>query len=87
MRHFAVVGTTDPKWDERPVLVVELHAGESSRPDDLLECLRGRVPSWWIPDSVVHMASMPLAATGKIDKNHLRMMIESAKPAAAGRRD
>jgi fatty-acyl-CoA synthase len=34
--------------------------------------LRGRVASWWIPDAVVRVPSMPLAATGKIDKIRLR---------------
>ncbi|APV50190.1 AMP-dependent synthetase [Betaproteobacteria bacterium GR16-43] len=76
VRLVAVVGTSDPKWGERPVLVVELHAGESCRPDELLGCLRGKVASWWIPDSVVQTKSMPLAATGKIDKNHLRATVE-----------
>ena len=63
---------------ERPVLVVELHAGESCRPDVLLGCLKGKVASWWIPDIVVHMESMPLAATGKIDKNRLRAIMDVA---------
>lgn len=39
---------------------------------DLLESLRGRVASWWIPDAVMRVPSMPLAATGKIDKIALR---------------
>lgn len=73
VRLVAVVGRTDRKWGERPVLVVELNAGESFRPDDLLACLQGKVANWWIPDKVVQMESMPLAATGKIDKNRLRM--------------
>jgi fatty-acyl-CoA synthase len=37
-----------------------------------LEPLRGRVATWWIPDTVVRMVSMPLASTGKIDKMRLR---------------
>jgi 3-(methylthio)propionyl---CoA ligase len=82
VRLVAVVAAADPKWGERPVLVVELHAGESCRPEELLGCLQGKVPSWWIPHSVVHMESIPLAATGKIDKNNLRLMIETADTAA-----
>ncbi len=79
VRLVAVVGRPDPKWGERPVLVVELNAGESCPPDILLGCLRGKVASWWIPDDVVHMESIPLAATGKIDKNRLRMIVEMAE--------
>jgi fatty-acyl-CoA synthase len=78
VRQVAVVGRPDRKWGERPVLVVELHAGETCGPDMLLGCLQGKVASWWIPDSVVHMESIPLAATGKIDKNRLRTIMEMA---------
>ena len=39
---------------------------------DLLASLRGRVASWWIPDAVVRVPSMPRGATGKIDKIRLR---------------
>jgi fatty-acyl-CoA synthase len=76
VRLVAVVGRSDPRWGERPVLVVELHPGESCDSDMLLGCLKGKVASWWIPESVVQMESMPLAATGKIDKNHLRAIME-----------
>jgi len=78
VRLVAVVGKPDRKWGERPVLIVELHAGESFRPDDLLGCLKGKVANWWIPDDVVQVGSMPLAATGKIDKNHLRKDVAQA---------
>jgi fatty-acyl-CoA synthase len=85
VRLVAVVGRFDARWGERPVLVVELHAGESCGTETLLGCLRGKVASWWIPDSVVHVESMPLAATGKIDKNRLRTIMEMAgSPVGAG---
>ena len=38
----------------------------------LLDMLRGKVADWWIPDQVAHVAAMPLASTGKIDKARLR---------------
>jgi fatty-acyl-CoA synthase len=34
--------------------------------------LRDRVPSWWLPDAIVRLPKIPLAATGKIDKRKLR---------------
>ena len=73
----AVIGKPHPKWGERPVLVVELRQGEADEAEAdearaFVEALRGRVADWWLPDEVVRLPSMPLAATGKIDKVRLR---------------
>ena len=68
----AVIGRSDPKWGERPVLLVETHQGQSISDEALLAPLRGRVAPWWIPDAVYRVARMPLASTGKIDKMTLR---------------
>ncbi|WNO52688.1 long-chain-fatty-acid--CoA ligase [Stakelama saccharophila] len=68
----AVIGRADPKWGERPILLVEVREEETISDEALLEPLRGRVAPWWIPDAVVRIANMPLASTGKIDKIRLR---------------
>ena len=34
--------------------------------------LRKRVASWWLPDEIIRLPTMPLAPTGKIDKLRLR---------------
>ena len=68
----AVIGRSDPKWGERPILIIETIAGDASSDEDLLAPLRGRVAPWWIPDAIVRLDNMPLASTGKIDKMRLR---------------
>ena len=67
-----MVGRTDPKWGERPILLVEMRKDEDLTDQQLLEPLKGRVASWWIPDEVVRLPKMPTAATGKVDKMRLR---------------
>ena len=67
----AVIGRLHPKWGERPVLVVQTRDGDVSD-ETLLSPLRSRVAPWWIPDTVIRLEAMPLAATGKIDKSRLR---------------
>ncbi|MBP1849405.1 AMP-binding protein [Rhizobium halophytocola] len=68
----AVIGRPDLKWGERPLLLVEMRRDHDLRDEDLLASLKGRVASWWIPDRVVRLETMPKAATGKIDKVRLR---------------
>jgi len=73
----AVIARADQKWGERPVLVVEPQRDHAPSESQILESLRGKVPDWWLPDQVVLLEQMPLAATGKIDKRQLRESLES----------
>lgn len=68
----AVIGRSDPKWGERPILLVEMRNGATLSDEGLIASLRGRVAPWWIPESIVRIPNMPLASTGKIDKIRLR---------------
>ena len=67
----AVVGVPHPKWEERPLLVIEAHDGHAVNREAVLDFLSTRIVKWWMPDDVV-FASIPLTATGKIDKKVLR---------------
>lgn len=66
-----MIGVPHPKWEERPVLVVECHEGETLNEDQVQAYLEPRIVKWWKPDKVI-FASVPLTATGKIDKKVLR---------------
>lgn len=75
----AVIGRAHPRWGERPVLLVEMRPDSTTREEDLLEVLRKEVASWWVPDEVIRLERMPLAATGKVDKMRLRAEYGSAR--------
>jgi fatty-acyl-CoA synthase len=66
-----VVGVYHPKWEERPILVIEAHEGAEVSKADVLAYLEPRIVKWWTPDDVV-FAKVPLTATGKVDKKVLR---------------
>ncbi|MDP3527354.1 MAG: AMP-binding protein [Hoeflea sp.] len=68
----AVIGRVDPKWGERPVLLVTVRKEQVISDEALLAALSGRVASWWVPDTIVRLENMPMAATGKIDKLRLK---------------
>jgi fatty-acyl-CoA synthase len=68
----AVIGVFHPKWDERPILIVQLKPGETATREAFLDFLVGKIAKWWIPDDVIFVQEIPLGATGKIDKKKLR---------------
>ena len=67
-----MIGIRDPKWDERPLLVVVLKAAQTASKADILDFMRGKTASWRLPDDVVFVAEIPHTATGKIQKTALR---------------
>jgi fatty-acyl-CoA synthase len=70
----AVIGVADPKWDERPLLIVVCKPGRSPTREALIGHFEGKVAKWWIPDDVAFVEEIPHTATGKISKTRLREM-------------
>jgi acyl-CoA synthetase (AMP-forming)/AMP-acid ligase II len=68
----AVVGVHHPKWDERPLLIVQRKSGAQVTREELLAFYDGKVAKWMIPDDVVFVDSLPHTATGKLLKTKLR---------------
>ncbi|WP_411339437.1 long-chain fatty acid--CoA ligase [Sphingopyxis sp. J-6] len=71
VRIAAVIGVYHPKWEERPLLVIEAHEGETVTAEAVRAHLETRVVRWWMPDDIL-FDTVPLTATGKIDKKALR---------------
>ena len=72
----ACIGARHPKWDERPLLVVTTKPGACVTRDELIRFYDGKIAKWWTPDDVVFVESIPLGATGKMQKNKLREMLK-----------
>jgi fatty-acyl-CoA synthase len=67
----AVIAVAHPKWDERPLLVAVKKPGAQVDAAELLKFYDGRIAKWWTPDDVQFVDSLPLGATGKVQKNKL----------------
>lgn len=68
----AVIAVPDPKWDERPMLIVQAREDAQPQKQDILDRLAERVAKWQLPDDVVFVDALPLTATGKVSKLTLR---------------
>jgi fatty-acyl-CoA synthase len=82
----AAIGLPHPKWDERPLLIIELKPGASATRDELIAFMDGKIAKWWMPDDVAFVEKIPLGATGKINKLALRETFKGyALPGTASR--
>jgi fatty-acyl-CoA synthase len=71
----AVIGIPDPKWDERPLVVVVPVEGARPQPSQIVSFLSGRVAKWWLPDRFAFVADLPKTSVGKFDKKVLRLQL------------
>ena len=72
----ACIGVTHPKWDERPIVVVVKKPGAVLSEAELLQFYDGKIAKWQVPDDVVFVDTIPLGATGKMQKMRLREILK-----------
>jgi fatty-acyl-CoA synthase len=68
----AVIGIPDPRWEERPLVLVVHQPGASAAPEELREFVRPHVPRFGVPEYFASVAELPRTSVGKIDKKELR---------------
>ena len=68
----AVVGLPHPRWSERPFALVVRKPGMEVEQQALKAWLADRFASWWVPDEIVFVESLPKTGTGKVQKTVLR---------------
>ncbi|RVQ65443.1 long-chain-fatty-acid--CoA ligase [Croceicoccus ponticola] len=68
----AAIAMPDPRWGERPLLVIQPAAGANPTEADLRAFLADRIAKWWMPDEFAFVDAIPLGATGKVNKLALR---------------
>jgi acyl-CoA synthetase (AMP-forming)/AMP-acid ligase II len=68
----AVIAVADPRWQERPLVVVVPTEGKSPTAEELVDFLQGRVARWWLPERWTNAHEIPKTSVGKFDKKVLR---------------
>ncbi len=68
----AVIGVPDEKWGERPLLVVVPAPDRDPSKEAILAYLADSLAKWQLPDDVIFVDSLPMGATGKVQKTKLR---------------
>ncbi|KJA09821.1 acyl-CoA synthetase [Acidovorax temperans] len=73
----AVVAKPDAKWGEAPCAFVELKAGATATPEDIVAHCKKHLAGFKVPRAVV-FGELPKTSTGKIQKFELRKQAGSA---------
>ncbi len=68
----AVIGIPDPRWEERPLVLVVPHPGATVTPEELREFIRPQVARFAMPEYFATLSELPRTSVGKIDKKELR---------------
>ena len=72
VREAAVIGVPDPRWTERPLVVVVPEQDAQLEPRDILDFLSGRVARLSLPERWAFVEELPKTSVGKFDKKGLR---------------
>ena len=70
----AVIGVPDPRWEERPLVLVVLRPGQQATAAELRAFLEGRVARFWLPEYFAFPQELPKTSVGKIDKKEARRL-------------
>ncbi|MCB1540165.1 MAG: long-chain fatty acid--CoA ligase [Rhodoblastus sp.] len=68
----AVIAVSHEKWQERPLLLIVRRQGATVDGPAILDHMRPKLASWWMPDAVEFLDEFPMTGTGKVQKMALR---------------
>ena len=76
VREVAVIATADPRWQERPLVII-VPENDSVSAQQLREYLKDKVARFWLPEYWSFTEEIPKTSVGKLDKKKLRDINES----------
>jgi acyl-CoA synthetase (AMP-forming)/AMP-acid ligase II len=68
----AVYGLPDAEWGERVCAAIELRAGQTATPDDVISFMKSQIAGYKVPRLVEVVTVLPRTASGKIQRGKVR---------------
>lgn len=66
----------DPKWDDRPCMLLVLKDGEDITREEIDEHLLQRFAKWQLPEEFKVVEEIPATSVGEVDKKVIRSQYE-----------
>ncbi|MBU4317059.1 MAG: AMP-binding protein, partial [Proteobacteria bacterium] len=67
-----IIGVPDEDWGHQVRGVVQLKAGETTRPEEIMEFCKGKLAGYKIPKSIVFVKEIPFSPAGKMLRQKVR---------------
>ena len=68
----AAIAVSHAKWQERPLLLIVAEPNSTFDAEAIRSALAKKLAHWQLPDAILSVESLPLTATGKLDKKAMR---------------
>lgn len=73
----AVIAVPDPRWEERPLVILTALDGHQLAFEDVRRFLSDQMAKFMVPEYWASLSSLPKTSVGKIDKRKLRAEVDA----------
>jgi fatty-acyl-CoA synthase len=73
----AVIAVPDPRWEERPLVILTTLDGADVKYEDVRRFLSQEMAKFMVPEYWASLPSLPKTSVGKIDKRKLRQDVDA----------
>ena len=75
----AVIAVPDPRWEERPLVILTALEGHQVDHEEVRRFLLDKMAKFTVPEYWASIPNLPKTSVGKIDKRKLREEVDSGK--------
>ncbi|MFM8542849.1 MAG: AMP-binding enzyme, partial [Chakrabartia sp.] len=75
----AVIAVPDPRWEERPLVILTALDGHQIGYEDVRRFMSVQMAKFMVPEYWASISNLPKTSVGKIDKRKLREDVDAGK--------